>query len=93
MPIPRIEAVSLNANRNIEIEPDLHPELNRARPTFAQLRIGHPLHELDKLDFVGTISGTKLLARCIVRLLPLPRPLPPRHLELTAKNFETRKSR
>ena len=75
--VPGIETVGLHADRDVEIETDLHAELARQIGGAAELPVGGPLHELDERDFVGLRPVAQGGTSGIVRLPPLRRPLPP----------------
>src|SRR6202008_3182272 len=77
------------ADRNVEIEADPHAEAIRKPLAGPELPIGDPLHIFDELDLRLVGTGAKLFAACIVRLLPLLRPFPPRRLESATQRLET----
>ena len=91
--VPGVEAVGLHADRDVEIEPDLHAELLRQIGGGPQLPVGGPLHEFDELDFVGVRALAQGSASGIVRLPPLFRPFPPRLAEFVPEHLEAGKVR
>src|SRR5207342_968722 len=73
--VPGIEAVGLHADRDVEIETDLHAELARQIGGVTELPVGSPLHEFDERDFVTLGSVAQRGTLCVVRLPPFLRPL------------------
>src|SRR5262249_4550613 len=86
--VPGIKAVGLHADGDVEVETDLHAETIRELLAGAQLAIGNPLHEFDKLDLALVGANAKRRAARLVRLSPLLRPFPPRRLEAMAQHLE-----
>ncbi len=86
--VPGIEPVGLHADRQIEVETDLHAQPGGEIPASLQLLIGRPLHEFDELDLDRIRARVKGRASGIVRLLPLRRPFPPRFVEFMPQDFE-----
>ena len=91
--VPGVEAVGLHADRDVEIEPDLHAELVRQFGGGTELPVGGPLHEFDERDFGGLGSLCARPAHGVVRLPPFFRPFPPRLVEFVPEHLETGKAR
>src|SRR3954471_16758021 len=91
--VPGVEAVGLYADRDVEIEPDLHAELLCEIGGGPQLPVGGPLHEFDEFDFGGVRAVAQGSALGIVRLPPLFRPFPPWLTEFVPEHLEAGKMR
>ena len=74
--VPGIKPVGLHADRDIEIEADLHAQRFRARLACPELPVGDPLHEFDEFDFaaIGALAqpGATGLARAAATLPAIP---------------------
>ena len=86
--VPGVEPVGLDADRDIEIEPDPHAQMIGKRTAGRELPVGIPLHEFDELDLGHVRPVAQFGAFAIVRLPPFGRPLPPRRLELVPQHLE-----
>src|SRR6201999_3355525 len=86
--VPGIETVGLHADRDIEIESDLHAALVGKRLACGELPVGRPLHELDEFDLAPIGAAAKPGEILLIRLAPFGRPLPPRPREAMAQRLE-----
>ncbi len=86
--VPGIEPIGLHADRQIEVETDLHAQGDGEVPASLQLLIGRPLNEFDELNLDGIRARVKTGEAGIVRLLPLRRPFPPRLIEFVPQDLE-----
>ena len=91
--VPGIEPVGLHADRDIEIEPDLHAELLCQIGGGPQLPVGGPLHEFDEFDLAGILALAQRGTFSVVRLPPFLRPFPPRLAEFVPEHLEAGKVR
>ena len=91
--VPGIKAVGLHADRDVEIEPDLHTEPVGERTAGSQLPVGIPLREFDEFDLGRIRARAQPRAFGIIRLPPFFRPFPPRRVEFVPQHLKTGKAR
>src|SRR5262245_3719440 len=88
---PGVEAITANADRNVEIESDRQAARAGSRTTAVELLVGHPLHKFDEAN-VRWLRAAKPIEGFLFRFTPLLRPFPPRMSEFPAQPLEAAKT-